>query len=49
MGIDFDNGQDTGAVHREILPGARNWSFILRRGYLLRLTDPRGGANCSAL
>ena len=49
MGIDFDNGQDTGAVHREILPGARNWSFILRRGYLLRLTDPRGGANFSAL
>jgi len=36
-------------VHRELLPGARNWSFIVRRGYTLRLTDHKGGANCSAL
>jgi len=36
-------------VHRELLPGARNWSFVLRRGYTLRLTDHKGGANCSAL
>ena len=36
-------------VHRELLPGARNWSFIIRRGFALRLTDRKGGANCSAL
>ena len=36
-------------VHHDILPGARYWSFIIRRGYCLRLTDTEGGANCSAL
>jgi len=36
-------------VHNELLPGARNWSFIIRRGFALRLTDRHGGANCSAL
>jgi urea carboxylase-associated protein 2 len=36
-------------VHTELLPGARNWSLMVRRGFTLRLTDRRGGANCSAL
>jgi len=36
-------------VHFELLPGARSWSFILRRGFALRLADRRGGGNCSAL
>ena len=36
-------------VHSELLPGARNWSFIIRRGYALRLIDRHGGANVSAL
>ncbi len=36
-------------VHSELLPGARNWSFIIRRGFALRLMDKRGGGNCSAL
>jgi uncharacterized protein len=36
-------------VHQDTLPGARYWSFIIRRGYCLRLTDNEGGANCSAL
>ncbi len=36
-------------LHRELLPGARNWSFIIRRGHALRLIDRKGGANCSAL
>ncbi|CRI63671.1 Urea carboxylase-associated protein 2 [Thiocapsa sp. KS1] len=36
-------------VHTELLPGARSWSFIIRRGFALRLTDRRGRANCSAL
>ncbi|GAB6040693.1 urea amidolyase associated protein UAAP1 [Endothiovibrio diazotrophicus] len=39
----------TRVVHRESLPGARNWSFIIRRGFTLRLTDPNGGANVSLL
>jgi urea carboxylase-associated protein 2 len=36
-------------VHTELLPGARNWSFVVRRGFALRLTDRRGDGNCSAL
>lgn len=36
-------------VHSELLPGARNWSFVIRRGFALRLADRRGGGNCSAL
>ena len=36
-------------VHAELLPGARNWSFIVRRGFALRLTDRHGGGNCSAV
>lgn len=36
-------------VYAETLPGARNWSLVLKRGYCLRLTDIEGGANCSAL
>lgn len=36
-------------VHRDTLPGARYWSFIIRRGYCLRMTDSEGGGNCSAL
>ncbi|MGF1548467.1 MAG: DUF1989 domain-containing protein, partial [Thiotrichales bacterium] len=39
----------TRIVHRELLPGARNWSFVIRRGFALRLTDRHGGANCAAL
>lgn len=36
-------------VYELLLPGARNWSFIIRRGFALRLTDTRGGGNCSVL
>ena len=36
-------------VLEEVIPGARAWSMILRRGYTLCLTDLEGGANCSAL
>jgi urea carboxylase-associated protein 2 len=36
-------------VHSELLPGARNWSFVVRRGFALRLADRHGGGNCSAL
>ena len=41
--------EPTRIVHQELLPGARNWSFVIRRGNALRLTDRQGGANCSAL
>lgn len=36
-------------VYRERVPGGRNWSFVIRRGYALRIRDLEGGANCSAL
>jgi hypothetical protein len=36
-------------VYRNLVPGARYWSFVIRRGHTLRLTDPKGGANCSVL
>ncbi len=36
-------------VHREMVPGARYWSMIVRRGYTLRLTDIDGRANASFL
>jgi len=40
---------DQRTVLEEIIPGARAWSMVLRRGYTLRLTDIEGGGNCSAL
>ncbi len=36
-------------VYQTRVIGARSWSFIIRRGYTLRITDPNGGANCSLL
>ncbi len=33
----------------DTLPGGKHWSFILRRGALLRLTDLEGGANVGML
>lgn len=36
-------------VYQDQLEGARSLSFILKRGYVLRLTDRDGGANCAAL
>lgn len=33
----------------EIVPPGSNWSHVLKRGTTLRLTDPEGGANVSAL
>lgn len=34
---------------RELVPGGANWSHVLKRGTTLRLIDPRGGANVSAV
>ena len=36
-------------LHERVIPGARSWSFELRREHALRLTDLEGGANCAAL
>jgi urea carboxylase-associated protein 2 len=33
----------------ETLPGGAHWSFVMKRGTALRLTDVEGGANLSAL
>lgn len=33
----------------EIIPGGAHWSFVMKRGTALRLTDVEGGANLSAL
>ncbi len=34
---------------REVVLGGANWSHVLKRGTTLRLIDPQGGANVSAL
>jgi len=36
-------------IYEEQLYGGRAWSFVIRRGYTLRLTDREGNANVSAL
>ncbi len=36
-------------IFEEVLRGGRAWSFVIRRGYTLRVTDTEGGANVSAL
>jgi len=36
-------------VHSETVPGARYWSMVIRRGYILRLVDPTGRANAATL
>ncbi|MBM4228424.1 MAG: urea carboxylase-associated family protein [Gammaproteobacteria bacterium] len=41
--------ETAGPVLQEVIPGARAWSMVIRRGYSLRLRDLEGGANCSAL
>lgn len=37
------------SVYQTRIIGARSGSFIIRRGYTLRITDIAGGANCSLL
>jgi len=40
---------ETKVRFREIVLGGANWSHVLKRGTTLRLIDPQGGANVSAL
>ncbi|HKP94362.1 MAG TPA: urea amidolyase associated protein UAAP1 [Fibrobacteria bacterium] len=40
---------DESFIQREILPGGAMWSWTLKRGTCLGLTDVEGGANLSAL
>lgn len=39
----------TPTLYQDTLPGGRHWSFIMRRGHVLRLTDVQGGANVGML
>ena len=36
-------------VYQTRIIGARGWSFVIPRGFTLRITDPNGGANCALL
>jgi uncharacterized protein len=36
-------------LYEEFIPGGGHTSFVLKRGQLLRITDPKGGANVSLL
>ena len=39
----------TSLLYEDILPGGSHWSFVMRRGTLLRLIDQEGGANVGML
>lgn len=36
-------------LYRDVIPGGKHWSFTLKRGTLLRLTDLESGANVGML
>jgi urea carboxylase-associated protein 2 len=36
-------------IYETVLPGGKHWSFIVRRGTVLRLTDIEGGGNAAML
>ncbi|MDR3436748.1 urea amidolyase associated protein UAAP1 [Telmatospirillum sp.] len=39
----------TDPLYQDTLPGGKHWSFVLKAGTLLRLTDLEGGANVGML
>lgn len=39
----------TDLLYEDVLPGGKHWSFVLKRGTLLRLIDREGGANTGML
>jgi len=39
----------TNMLWEEMIPGAAHWSFVMKRGTALRITDVAGGANLSSL
>lgn len=45
----FHDIEPARVVYNETLKGGNHWSFVLKRGYSLRLTDLKGNANVSAL
>lgn len=48
--IDFDLlGPDVQPLLEDEIPGGAHWSFIVRRGHVLRLIDKDGGANVGML
>lgn len=36
-------------LYEDTIPGGCHWSFVIKRGHVLRLTDIEGGANCAML
>jgi len=36
-------------LYDDLIPGGSHWSFIMRRGHVLRLIDETGGANVGML
>ena len=39
----------TAPLYDDLIPGGSHWSFIMRRGHVLRLIDEAGGANVGML
>ena len=44
-----DSGSQTGVLYEDVLPGGSHWSFVVRRGVELTLTDLEGGGNAAML
>lgn len=40
---------NSAVLYQDTLPGGRHWSFIMRKGHVLRMTDVAGGANVGML
>lgn len=49
MSTAFEKLSRYNLVWEETIPGAAHWSFQMKRGTALRITDVEGGANLSAL
>lgn len=49
MNNQLDTLTPNSVLWKEEIPGGAHWSFVIKRGMTLRLTDMEGGANVSAL
>lgn len=49
MNNQLDTLTPAAVLWEEQIPGGAHWSFVIKRGMTLRLTDVEGGANVSAL
>ena len=41
--------QTAAPLYDDLIPGGSHWSFIVRRGHVLRLIDETGGTNVGML